>query len=147
MTGLLSARRRSRLKCGSALNGAKNLGRSDRPAANQGLKFQSARIFDIPARPRSYARNAIFSSRISNDRFSPRLERHKGKRGRENVRAGGDQKHARPLPGGLLNVIGEGHQKSSRAFGCIKQSGIGGGELWTECIGAGGRKKRVDLTP
>jgi hypothetical protein len=40
----------------------------------------------------------------SDDRFSPRLERHKGKRGRENVRAGGDQKHAPPLPGGLLNV-------------------------------------------
>src|SRR6266403_4764491 len=61
MSGLLSVRRRSRLKCGSASNGAKNLGRTDRLAANKGLKIQSARIFDIPARRRSYARNAILA--------------------------------------------------------------------------------------
>src|SRR5258708_2079767 len=40
MSGLLSVRRRSRLKCGSASNGAKNLGRTDRLAANHGLTFQ-----------------------------------------------------------------------------------------------------------
>src|SRR5260370_16077513 len=61
MSGLLLVRRRSRLKCGSASNGAKNPGRTDRLPANKGLKFQSARIFDIPTWRRPYARNAILA--------------------------------------------------------------------------------------
>src|SRR6266436_10218635 len=61
MTGLLSVRRRSRLKCGSASNGAKNPGRTDRLPANKGLKLQSARIFDSPTRRRPYARHAILA--------------------------------------------------------------------------------------
>src|SRR6266404_347226 len=103
MSGLPSVRQRSRLKCGNAWSEAKNLGRTDRFAANC-LKFQS-----LPA----YLTTSVlcpernFSLAMFNNRFSPRLEHHQGKRGRKNICAGGDQKHGSPLPRGLLKVICE----------------------------------------